>query len=223
MAGYVPEGKPVREWVTEPTGPKVPDIKPQQKYSDGSGTDYNRPWPGDVEARPGTLSRVATSLQQNIGNYLLYRATMGVEEISEAVKGEGGEETPTPPALGPAPKPRPHGGPTPSGPAGEVGPGPRGLGPGPTPTPDTPATGGGTGSAAPLGPSRRGVAPDRGIDAARAEMLDDFTNKDQTSPALFPRDAFSGPIALGPRSEDRRPKGRDIRGKSRFQQMSFDF
>lgn len=232
--GYVPGGKQVPEWKSEPQGPKAPDARPFAPYSDGSRNDYNRPWPGDREAQPGVMSRVAQGLQQNIGNYLLYKATMGVRDIDQMMHEDRVQtpKLPTPGELGPGPAgsmgpgpgpARPHG---PSGPAGAVGPGPRGL-PSPAISTKTPAKQeSSTGSAAPLGPSRSGVAPDRGIGAAKdhfqAEVRDDFTNKDQTASALFPREAFNGPIAMGP-AKDRKPKGRDQRAKNRgFDQLSFD-
>lgn len=223
MAGYVPEGKQVRDWTTIPQPPAhQPSPRPGPVHT-GSSLQYSQPWPGDAEAQPGTMSRVANTLQQNIGNYLLFRAVMDMEGAGpkESVDPDG----PSAPTL-PSPNElnrgaRPHGGPTPPGPAGEIGPGPRGLGPGPAgigPGPSRSPAASNTGSAAPLGPSRSGQALDRGIDAARAEIRDDFTNKDQTGSALFPREAFNGPIAMGPRAEDRRPKGRDTRAKNRFVQ-----
>lgn len=226
MAGYLREGKPVPEWKSEPTGPQAPAAKGPAPYSDGSNVNYNRPWPGDPEAQPGTMSRVAQGLQQNIGNYLLYKATMGVRDIDNMMQEDHAAKAPKLPnpgslgpgpagAVGPARTPRPHG---PSGPAGAVGPGPLGL-PSTAVNTKTPAKQESTtGSAVPLGPSRRGEAPDRGIDAAKAyrdEIRDDRTNPDQTASALFPREAFNGPIAMGPRSQDRRPKGTDRRAKNR--------
>lgn len=227
MAGYVPEGKQVKDWTTIPQPPAHQASPRPGPVSTGSTVNYNQPWPGDAEAQPGTMSRVANTLQQNIGNYLLFRAVMDLEEAGPKETADpDGPATPTLPSPNELQRgARPHGGPTPSGPAGEIGPGPRGLGPGLAgigPGPSRTPTGG-SGSAAPMGPTRSGQAPDRGIDAAKAEIRDDFTNKDQTQSALFPRAAFDGPIAMGPRAEDRRPKGGDRRAKNRgFSQLSFD-
>lgn len=213
MAGYVPPGKNVKEWTTIPQ-PESPKAAARfGPVSSGSTINYNQPWPGDAEARPGTMARVASSLQQNIGNYLLFRAVLDLEGKNNPQQQQQQQAagTATPPTLPPPAAlgkgARPHG---PSGPAGAIGPTTQGLGPGPTAS----APGSQIGSAAPLGPTRSGQAPDRGIEAARNE----FTNKNQTDSALFPREAFAGPIALGPRAEDRRPKGRDTRAKNRFVQ-----
>lgn len=231
MASYVPEGKKVPEWRTEPKGPPAPAAKGMAPYSDGSRINYDQPWPGDPEARPGTMSRVAQSLQQNVGNYLLYRATMDIRDIDKTL--HDGAVTPpplSPPGIGPGSPTTPsspsggvgpNGGHKPVAPNGGLPPGPLGLGTGPRPLgpPSGSPSTSNSGSAAPMGPSRSGQAPDRGIEAAKS-----LVNADQSQTALFPRDAFDGPIALGPRSEDRRPTGKDRRAKNRgFDQLSFDF
>lgn len=249
MAGYNPSGKDVPEWRTEPKSPNhVPGNHPGP-VNTGSQNDYNRPWSGDHEARPGTMSRVAETLQQNIGNYLLFRAVMPAKDdpgggavdpqslshneqaaVGNAARSmlggpapgskPGNANTwtdPNPPSLGSPPnpndpKPRPHGGP----------PTPKGLGPGPAaaskgaPEPST------TGSAAGLGPVRSGQNPSRGIPLGIGPGANSgpSVNQQPVQSSLFSREAFDGPIQMGPRSSDRRPKGRDTRAKNRFPQDS---